>query len=134
MPIETATELEYCARYRLFLVLLKEISKPKPPIEHAFLSFFLADLSVKPQHRVIAIRMAIRHNLLSSNFGVAANLIQVCIFCIFFYIYFTNEIQFLIDRIHPVDENVLQEKLRKCMAAGKNNTDKRFKSCIFITF
>jgi hypothetical protein len=77
MPEETVLELEYCVRYRLFVVLLKEITKPRPPIEHAFLSFFLSDIAVKPYHRVVAIRMAIRHNMTSLNFGVAAGLIQV---------------------------------------------------------
>lgn len=110
LPEETVQELEYCVRYRLFLVLLKEIAKPKPPIEHAFLSFFLTDIAVKPQHRVIAIRMAIRHNMTSQNFGVAAGLIQ-----------------FLVERVHPVDENVLQEKFRKCLSQSRSNADPRLK-------
>jgi hypothetical protein len=109
LPEETAQELEYCIRYRLFFVLLKEIAKPKPPIEHAFLSMFLSEIPVKPQHRVVAIRMAIRHNINSQNFGLAAGLIQ-----------------FLIERVHPVDEAQLQEKLRKCASQGRSNSDPRF--------
>lgn len=80
LPEETAQELEYCSRYRIFLVLLKEIAKPKPPMDHAFLSFFLSDIGVKPYHRVVAIRMAIRHNITSQNFGIASGLIQVPFF------------------------------------------------------
>jgi len=104
----TTQELEYCMRYRLFLILLKEIAKPKPPLEYAFLSLFLADISVKPQHRVVAVRMAIRYNFEAKNYGAAATLLQL-----------------LIDRVHPVDENKLQETLRFCQLANKLNADQR---------
>jgi len=107
-PETTTQELEYCMRYRLFLLLLKEMAKPNTAQEYAFLSLILADITVKPMHRVVAIRMAIRFNFDAGNYGAAANLLQL-----------------LIDRVHPVDENNLQEKLRLCGFANNLNADQR---------
>lgn len=76
-PEATTNELEYCMRYRLFLLLLKEIGKPKTLLDYAFFSLALSEIAVKPIHRVIAIRMSIRYNFEAGNFGAAATLIQV---------------------------------------------------------
>lgn len=61
----------------------------------AILSRFLADLSLQPKHRVIAMRMAITNNLQSQNYGVAAKFIRVGNFLVYFYIYFYFISQFL---------------------------------------
>jgi len=103
-------EIEYSMRYQFALQLLQLIDDPKSNYtQKAFLARTLANITLRPLHRVISIRLALRLNFDAKNYQIAADLIE-----------------FLINKVNPVDKPQLQQKLDICIYQGKSNSDERF--------
>jgi len=109
-PLSVQKEIEYCMRYQFALQILQHIDSPQADhLEKAFLTRILATLPLRPLHRVISIRLAIRLNFNARNYRVAADFIE-----------------YLIAKVNPVDRGDLQLKLATCFKEGKTNADERF--------
>jgi len=103
-------EARYCAQYKVALRLLVKLSLPQTsPKDSAFLSWILTSLCLKPQHRIISFRMAIKKNIQAGNYGAAYNLIQ-----------------YFVQRVKPVDMDTMNARIAFCEQQNKINADERF--------
>jgi len=111
-------EVRACCSYKRALKILIEIKlleASKNVNRIAQLASFLADVPIRPPHRVICMRFALQKNLQVANYGIAAKFIKI-----------------LLQRDLP-DQADLHEKLRECKdhdfsnsTATMNNEKVRF--------
>jgi hypothetical protein len=70
-------EMVICANYKFALHALIESKRESIAKEElAWLTKFLAETALQPNHRVICLRMAITHNLNAGNYNLAGKFIQ----------------------------------------------------------
>jgi len=103
-------EIEYCVRYKMALNILVKMNIPETsPLQGAYLSRILAGIPLKPVHRVICIRMAVKRNIKVGNYNIAYTLLQ-----------------YLVSRVKPMDIEAINTKLDFCDKNGRINLDERF--------
>eukprot|EP01121_Diplochlamys_sp_Union-15-3_P018294 TRINITY_DN6635_c0_g1_i1.p1 TRINITY_DN6635_c0_g1~~TRINITY_DN6635_c0_g1_i1.p1 ORF type:complete len:772 (-),score=105.20 TRINITY_DN6635_c0_g1_i1:5-2161(-) len=103
--------VQFCVMYKMATILLIEIQnlvKEKNPANLtrvAFLSQILARLPLQPKHKIVCIRLAIKHNLEAENYGVAAAFIDI------------------LAKKNMTDKADLEKKLSLCNDKNKQNKD-----------